>query len=383
MAGAANEPLSSARGTGTAFASRASVSPKANVVPHPPPEVSLNLALALITSSTAPLLLLDKNLTIIMASASFCRAFKIDPVGAAGSTFSTLGAGEWNVPQLVSLLKATAAGYADVTDYEMELVRPGQPPRCLVMNAHKLHYGHGDETRLVLSVADVTDARAAALLKENLVHEKEVLLKELHHRVANSLQIIASVLMQSARKVQSEETRIHLVDAHQRVMSVAALQKQLASNRLGDVELRPYFKALCESIGASMIQNRDEISLDVTTDDSITSADTSVSLGLIVTELVINALKHAFPEGRAGHIAVDYRARGADWTLSVNDDGVGISTNPDIAKAGLGTSIVEALARQLDARVQLASKPSGTKVSIVHTYIPAIVGQTAHAARPV
>ena len=366
-----------------AFALRASVSPTAIVVPHPPPEVSVSLALALIASSTAPLLLLDKDLTIVSASASFCRAFQLAPASVSGCQFSALGAGEWNVPQLLSLLKATATGYADVANYEMELMRDGQAPRCLVMNAHKLQYGQSDEVRLVLSVADVTEARAAARIKENLVREKEVLLQELHHRVANSLQIIASVLMQSARKVQSEETRIHLVDAHQRVMSVAALQKQLASTRLGDVELRPYFKALCESIGASMIRNRDEISLEVTTDDSITSADTSVSLGLIVTELVINALKHAFPDNRPGHISVDYRARGSDWTLSVGDDGVGISADRDISKAGLGTSIVEALARQLDARVNVASKSTGTKVSIVHTYIPAIVGQTAHATRPV
>ena len=140
-----------------------------------------------------------------------------------------MGAGEWNVPQLVSLLKATAAGYADVAEYEFDLVREDQPTRCLMVNAHKLHYGQDDEVRLVLAVADVTDARAAEQFKEKLIREKEVLLQELHHRVANSLQIIASVLMQSARKVQSEETRLHLVDAHQRVMSVAALQSSLRS----------------------------------------------------------------------------------------------------------------------------------------------------------
>ena len=82
----------------------------------------------------------------------------------------------------------------------------------------------------MLSVTDITHARAAEKLKDNLLREKDVLLQELHHRVANSLQIIASVLMQSARKVQSEETRSHLYDAHQRVMSVAALQQQLASS---------------------------------------------------------------------------------------------------------------------------------------------------------
>jgi two-component sensor histidine kinase len=347
------------------------------MAPQPPPEVAVNLSLALVASSTAPLLLLDRDLRVVAASASFCWAFGIDPARVAGSRLGELGAGEWNISQLVSLLNATASGYAKVESYEMDLLRKGHPARRLVLNAQKLHYGDEDTVRLVLSVADVTDARIAEKLKEDLVREKDVLLQELHHRVANSLQIIASVLMQSARKVQSEETRIHLVDAHQRVMSVAALQKQLAVTRLGDVELRPYFTALCESIGASMISDRERVSLGVTTDDSITTADTSVSLGLIVTELVINALKHAFPDNRPGRIAVNYLTRGANWTLSVDDDGVGIPQNPDNAKPGLGTGIVQALAKQLGAEVDVVSKTSGTKVSIVHTFVPVLVSEAA------
>jgi len=346
-------------------------------------DVALSLALALVSTSRAPLLLLGHDLTVIAASASFCTGFNIDPATAKGLRLSDLGAGEWNVPQLISLLNATASGHAEVADYEMDLLRDGQAPRCLVVNARKLDYGAGQDVRLVLSVADVTDARAADKLKESLVREKEVLLQELHHRVANNLQIIASVLLQSARKVSTEESRIHLVDAHQRVMSVAALQQQLAASRAGDVALRPYFTALCASIGASMIGDRSKITLGVTGDDSITTADTSVSLGLIVTELVINALKHAFPGDRSGAITVDYHSRGADWTLSVGDNGVGISKNPDNAKAGLGTSIVKALGQQLGAKIDVASSTAGTKVSVVHTYIPVLVGQAAEASRPV
>jgi two-component sensor histidine kinase len=352
------------------------------MAPHEP-DVTLGLALALVASSSAPLLLLDRDLTVVAASASFCKCFPIAPAGVRDRRLGDLGAGEWNVPQLISLLNATASGHAEVTDYEMNLQRDGQSPRCLVVNARKLDYGTGQDVRLVLSVADVTDARAADKLKESLLQEKEVLLKELHHRVANSLQIIASVLMQSARKVTTEESRLHLVDAHQRVMSVAALQQQLAASRTGDVALRPYFTALCESIGASMIGDRAKVSLGVTADGSITTADTSVSLGLIVTELVINALKHAFPGGRSGVIAVDYHSRGADWTLSVGDNGVGISKNPDDTRAGLGTSIVQALARQLSAEVAVTSSTAGTKVSVLHTYTPVLVGQAAHASRPV
>jgi two-component system, sensor histidine kinase PdtaS len=92
----------------------------------------------------------------------------------------------------------------------------------------------------------------------------------------------------------------------------------------------------------------------------------AVSLGLIVTELVINALKHAFPSGETGEILVGYDARGPDWTLSVSDNGTGSGdVSAERPHTGLGTSIVEALARQLDAIVQKSGGPQGTTVSIV------------------
>jgi len=341
------------------------------------PAVALNLAMAVVASSNAPLLLLDSSLTVIAASDSFCRAFQIEPDHVPGRPLSSLGKGEWNVPQLAGLLKATASGFAKVEGYEMELVREGSSNRCLILNATKLDYADDGNVRLILAVADITDARIAEKIKDNLLKDKEVLLQELHHRVANSLQIIASVLMQSARKVQSEETRIHLFDAHQRVMSVASLQKQLAASQLGEVALRPYFTALCESIGASMIRDHDQLSLEVRVDDGVTTADISVSLGLIVTELVINALKHAFPRARKGTILVAYRSHTPNWTLSVTDDGVGIPTGPDSAKAGLGTSIVQALAKQLGATITVAAANPGTKVSIAYAQVPVLVSQSA------
>jgi two-component sensor histidine kinase len=332
-----------------------------------PPDAASILAMALILSSQAPLILLDENLEVIAASNSFCRIFEVAPPSTTGVKLAELGAGEWNVPQLDSLLRATAAGDAAIDAYEMDLIRAGKKPCRLVLNAHKVDYFDADQVRIVLAVTDVTAARLAEKIKEDLVREKEILLQELQHRVANSLQIIAAVLMRSARTVQSEETRVHLHDAHHRVMSIATMQKQLAVSRSGDVELRTYFGDLCRSIGASMIADHDQLSLTSTVDDSMVGADVSVSLGLIVTELVINSLKHAFPvEGRTGTINVDYLSTGTGWTLTVGDNGAGMSGDEAGTGPGLGTGIVEALSKQLDASVSVTDAHPGTRVSIVH-----------------
>lgn len=330
------------------------------------PEASLSLALAVIASSSAPIVLLDADLGVIAASASFYDAFLIDPKVDAGKKFQQLGNGEWNVAQLTGLLEATVAGMASIHGYEMDLKRPGRGTRHLVLSAHKLDYSDISKVRLLLAVADVTDARIAEKVKADLLNDKAVLLHEIQHRVANSLQIIASILLQSARKVQSEETRSHLKSAHSRVMSIAAVQQQLAATNAGMVELRSYFEQLCKSLGASMIHDPDQLSIVVNVDKTSTEANVSVSLGLVVTELVINALKHAFPNERKGTITVDYHATGKDWTLQVGDDGVGMPENSDDAKPGLGTGIVEALSNQLEADITVSDAKPGTRVSISH-----------------
>jgi len=322
--------------------------------------------LAVVVSSHEPLLFLSNDLKVIAVSASFCRTFQIDPATAPGKRLAELGDGEWALPRLESLLAATASGSASIQAYEIDLHGPGRKTRNLVVNARTLDDGDRDRVRLLLAVADVTDARAEARLKDDLIRDKAILLQEVQHRVANSLQIIASVLMQSARRVQSEEARGHLNNAHNRVMSIAALQRQLSMSGDGTVELRTYLTQLCQSLGASMIDDPDRLSIEVRADDSVVSADVSVSLGLIVTELVINALKHAFTGRPAGTIVIAYESQGQDWTLSVADDGIGMAEGDEAPKPGLGTGIVEALARNLRGTIQVSDADPGALVTISH-----------------
>lgn len=328
------------------------------------PPSDLPLALAVVTSSSTPLVLLDGDFRVIAASDSHCRTFGLDPAAVPGSRIFELGSGEWDLPKLRSLLAATVSGAAAIEAYELELEIPNREPRYLILNARKLDYI--GEARIILAISDVTDVRAADRAKDDLLRDKSILLRELQHRVANSLQIIASVLMQSARRVQSDEARYHLQAAHSRVISVAEVQRQLTASQLGDVALRTYLVQLAQSIAAAMISDPDRITLKVIADDSMVPADTSVSIGLIVTELVINSLKHAFPGRGHGHVEISYSATGDGWTLAVTDDGVGMPTVPSAVAIGLGTTIVDALAKRLDATIHTVVAAPGTRVSLIH-----------------
>ena len=154
-------------------------------------------------------------------------------------------------------------------------------------------------------------------------------------------------------------------------MSVAAVQQQLlASSRGESIEIGPYLSRLCETLLASMTDDSRLISLKVQAEGGTASSAEAVSISLIVTELVINAFKHAFVGDRtAGFLVVTYEASETGWRLAVSDNGIGKPKGHlDLEKTtpGLGTIIVEALAKQLDARVEVVRNPHGTTVSITH-----------------
>ncbi|HUF44910.1 MAG TPA: sensor histidine kinase, partial [Aestuariivirgaceae bacterium] len=241
--------------------------------------------------------------------------------------------------------------------------------RTMLLNARKVFYEDNSHTTILLAIEDITERRAIEREMRELLEQKEILLRELQHRVANSLQIIASILLIKARTVRSPETRLHLQDAHKRVLSVAAMQEQLEASGNGEsIAVGPYLTGLCETLASSMIGESRPITLAVHAQDGAATSSQAVSLGLIVTELVLNSLKHAFPGDHSqGDVLVAYDVAGSNWRLTVSDNGVG---RPDrtaqITMPGLGTNIIEALAKQLNASVDNVMNASGTAVSITH-----------------
>jgi two-component sensor histidine kinase len=333
------------------------------------------LAHAIVDTVREPLVVLDEELRVVAASQAFYLTFKVNPDDTKGKLFYDLGDGQWDIPKLRVLLGKVVPEQGSMENYEVAHDFPGVGPRTMVLNARKVFYETGLHSTILLGIEDITAKRILENEKDDLLRQKQVLLEELEHRIANSLQIIASIIMLKAKTVESEETRQHLHDAHNRVISVAAVQKHLhTSVSGGSVEMGPYLTTLCAALAKSMISDNRPISLKVSGNGGRATSRSAESIGLIVTELVINALKHAFDDTTTdGKISVAYDVSGTDWQLAVADNGVG---KPDGVfaqpKTGLGTGVVKALAKQLDAQVLTLSGELGTKVSVTHATFAAI-----------
>ncbi len=278
-----------------------------------------------------------------------------------------MGNGQWDIPALRRLLEDIIPQHTTMEGYEVECEFPDIGRRAMLLNARKVFYEGNNSTSLLLAIEDVTSQRALERQKDELLRQKDLLLIEMKHRVNNSLQIIASILLMKAKTVQSEDARRHLREAHERVLAIANVQDKLHPTAFGEeIEAGNYLKKLCDSLAASMIFENEPITLKVEAEVGTMTSEQAVSMGLITTELVINALKHAFPDGTDGAVVVSFELSASAWRLSVLDNGVGISVGLSEApvKIGLGTSIVEALARQLGGRVITSVGLPGTSVSV-------------------
>jgi len=326
------------------------------------------LARAMVDTVRDSLLVLDWQLNVVAASRSFYSTFQTSESETLGRRVYDLGGGEWNNVALRLLLERIVPEHGTMDNFEVEQVFSKLGKRSMLLNARKVFYEGDANSTLLLAIEDVTVRRDAEKRLITLSDQKDTLLAEMNHRVANSLQIIASILLLKARSVESAETRGHLEDAHRRVMSVAALQQQLKASGNGDmVDVGDYLIKLCDTLGGSMIRETKPITLSVKADHSPVLSDKAVSLGLIVTELVINALKHAFPSHiSSGEIKATYEANDVEWTLRVADNGCGMPDRVTEKPRGLGTILVKALAQQLGAKVQVTSTSKGTTVSITH-----------------
>lgn len=254
------------------------------------------LALAIVDTLPEPFLVLDDTLHLLAGSRCFYEVFGEDPAKARGRSLFDLSGGRWDIPGLRQLLAAVIPEHAAMEGFEFEQDFAQLGKRTFQLNALPIRDGEGSSRMVLLAIKDITERRIVEQEKqkllehtEELLEQQRTLLREMQHRIANSLQIIASILLLKAGSVSSEETKNELRAAHQRVMSVAAVQNHLhASEGIEQIEMGPYLTKLGAGLASSMVGPKQNIDIVVAASEGALPSSHAVSVGLIVTELIMN-----------------------------------------------------------------------------------------------
>jgi PAS domain S-box-containing protein len=219
----------------------------------------------------------------------------------------------------------------------------------------------------ILSIgSDITKRKEAEEKLKASLAEKEILIKEVHHRVKNNLQVVSGLLNLQALKMEDEAVRSVFNDSQHRILSMALIHQELyQSQDLARVDFGAYIRSLSRNLLASYGDQGGKVSLEVDADSALMVVDTAIPGGLILNELLSNALTHAFPDGNGGNIVVRFRhLEDGRFHLEVSDDGVGLPDGIDIAKTEtMGLQLVALLADPLGAELE-ARKEGGTHVSL-------------------
>jgi PAS domain S-box-containing protein len=211
----------------------------------------------------------------------------------------------------------------------------------------------GGERVLTVRLRDITDRKRSEEQIKSSLHEKEVLLKEIHHRVKNNLQVVSSLLSLQSGYPRVESVRDLFVESQNRVKSMALIHEKLyQSQDLANIDFSDYIESLAHHLFHSYTANPDMVSLHTDIDVSL-DIDHAIPCGLVVNELLSNSLKHAFPDGRRGRITLYFKAQGSDFILRFSDDGVGLPKGLDFRNTdSLGLQLIMTLTNQLNGNVE-------------------------------
>jgi PAS domain S-box-containing protein len=308
------------------------------------------------------LLVIDPDLTVRFANRSFFDTFAVTPDDTVGRKLYELGKGQWDITALRSLIETILPERATIEAFEVDHIFPSIGRRVMLLNARKV-YRAGTQ-QVLLAIEDVTEQRRLEQ-ERTAAHERiAALLQELGHRIKNSLQIIVAMVNLEARNHKSGEGKAALERVSHRIAALGRLYSMLGeTNSVEEVDAATYLEALCRNLIESVQkENGTSIALKTDIDSEPLPVDRAIPLGLIVNELVTNAVKYAFPSETRGTVVVTLKRVPGELRLTVADDGRGADLRR--ADSGIGGRLVDTFARQLGGQVARESGNTGTIVCL-------------------
>jgi chemotaxis protein methyltransferase CheR len=307
---------------------------------------------------------LEGDLTIRFANRSFCSTFAVAPEDTIGRKLYELGSGQWDIPKLRTALETIVSGHTTIEAFEVDLAFPSIGRRVMVLNARKVHRPGNNTQQILLAIEDVTE-RVRLERERSVAHERVVaLMQELVHRVKNNLQFIAAMVTIEARRHKSGEGKAALERVLHRIEALGALYSKLQiADTVEAIDAATYLEGLCRDLVASVQSGGTAISLKTDIESAPLPTDRAIPIGLIVNELVTNAIKYAFPPNTKGTVLVTFKREPGRLRLTVADDGRGV--DPQRADSGLGGRLVEGFAQQLGGQLERESGSQGTTVRLI------------------
>jgi two-component system CheB/CheR fusion protein len=311
-----------------------------------------------------PLLIMDRQLRVLQANPAFYQTYQTPPEETEQQFFYALGDGQWNDPELRRLLDDIIPNDSQFRDFAVTREFPSIGERTMLLNARRIRRDEQETDTILLGIEDITQRRQTEDRIAAALRDKEVLLREVYHRVKNNLQIMSSLLGLQADTITDEAVRGLFYENQQRIQAMSLMHQQLyGSEHLTSIDTGTYLQSLIAEL-ARLYDTDNRLAVEIQAEGEMT-IDTAIPFGLMITELVSNAFKYAFPGTQPGVIKVTLRSEAAQhWLLVVQDNGIGLPADLDIGQThSLGLTLVRELASQLQGTVQV-ERVQGTTFTV-------------------
>ncbi len=319
-------------------------------------EAARDYAHAIVETVRQPLLVLDEGFRVLLANRFFYETFGLTPAQVEQQSIFEIENGEWDILTLRSQLSTLLSDNTEFENFEIDEIFDPNGPRILSLSARQIQQ-HNNERNILLVIEDITIVRQADEKLQNSLREKDILLREIHHRVKNNLQIVSSLLSLQSNRITDLQSYAILQSSQNRVAAMALTHESLyQSSNLADLDFAEYTKTLVNNLFNCYAVERDKVHFKVNLQPNIiVNFDKAVLCGLIINELVANALKHGFSEGQEGEVSIILEINSDHLiSLTIANNGKPLPDNFDLKNVRtMGLNLVISLVDQLKGTLSI------------------------------